>query len=130
MDFGAGDLGITAIANQIGTFKLQDWDYKKSADKDEVRDVNGNMQTITYYNPNQEATFSYFISGTGLANALTQTIIPDIGILCVVTSTNYTTIAGTNWIVEDSQLKATNTKNKMVTLKLRRYPGITAVASA
>lgn len=130
MDFGLGDPTITAISTQIGTFKLQDWDVANKAEVDAVKDGTGATVTRTYYDPHREATFTYYVSGTGLANAITQSIIPALGTLATVVSASYAAIAGTNWSVEDSQIKATNTKNKMVTLKLMSFPAITAAASA
>lgn len=130
LDFGAGDLAITAIASKIGTMKVQNWEYKTQAKKDEIQDANGVTITASYYDPSTEASFEAVISGSGLADAKAQVLCPPIGTICAVTSTNYTAIAGTNWIVEDAQIKATNTKNKMLSLKLKQYPAITAAAGA
>lgn len=130
MDFGAGDATITAITNKIGTFKVQSWDYSNKAKKEPVAGADGNTVSVTYYDPTAEASFEYIPSGTGLANAIAQVILPPIGTICTVTSTNYTAIAGTNWIVEDAAIKATNTKNKVISLKLCQYPNITAAAGA
>jgi hypothetical protein len=126
LDFGATDLAFSGTG--IGTLKIQSFDISKKADVESVRDATGVEITRDYYNKIWEATWEGVISGTGLANALTQTILPEMGVLATSASTNYSWLNSLIWSVEDSQLKASNTKNKMVTLKLRYNPNITAVA--
>jgi hypothetical protein len=132
MVFGNQDVAIGTIASQIGTLSLQNWDYAVGGDTDEVRDPAGNMQTMTHYNPNQRATFRYFVKGSGLANALTQVLVPTKGTIATITSTALASLglAATNWQVMASKANATNTKNIEVTLDLAAYPNITAAAPA
>jgi hypothetical protein len=128
LDFGAGDLAFSGTG--IGTLKIQSFDISKKADVESTRDATGVEITRDYYNKIWEATWEGIIFGTGLAAALAQTILPEMGVLATSASTNYSWLNSLVWSVEDSQLKASNTKNKMVTLKLRYNPNITAVAAS
>jgi hypothetical protein len=130
MDFGAGDLGITPISGKVGTFTVQDWDWDTTSEKDVVKNASGVTITATYFDPTQTATFNVVISGTGIANAQAQIILPPRGTICAINSSLYPAIAGTNWIIEKAKIKATNTKNKIASFELMQYPAITAAASS
>ena len=128
VNFGLASTGFTGSG--IGTFKLQDNDHSKKAKTEDIQDENGRTVQRSVFDESEEATFEYIPSGSTTALAVAASTIPDIGTLATVTdTTNYTAIAGTNWIVADVTTKRTNKGALKVTLKLERFPGITAVTS-
>lgn len=129
VNFGLPGTSITGTGISTGTFQTQT--HKKSRDKETIRDASGTETQATLYNPNEEATFEYFITATTGAGAITATTIPDPGtIVTVVNSTDYPAIAGTTWFVwDDPELPATNTKAKMVKLHLKRWTGTNGIAA-
>lgn len=129
INFGVAGLAMSGTG--VGTFILQDNDHQMKRDLDSVRDATGAEVQHTWYNPTQEATFTYIPSGTGLANAITETTLPDIGTIVTISAcTSYPALVATNWEVTDSKLKRTNTKAAAITLTLRATPGITGATGA
>ncbi len=127
-----GVAGTTAITGTgIGTFKLQSQEHKKSAEKEIVKDANGISVQATIFDPTQEATFEYVISGAAAADAITASVIPEIGILVTVTNAiQYTPIAATTWFVwEDPICKGSNVTAMRVTLHLKRWTGTGAITA-
>jgi len=127
VNFGVSSTGMSGSG--IGTFKLQSNDHTKKAKTDDVMDGDGETVQRTVYDPSEEATFEYVISATTTAGAVTATTQAAVGTLVTVTDANDASIAATNWIVTDSTKKRSNTKAALVTLKLERFAGITAVTS-
>ena len=125
----------TAITGSgIGTFKLQSQTHKHSSDKDMVRDADGIEVQATLYNPTEEASFEYVVSGATGAAAITASVIPAVGALVTVSNASqYTPIAASTWFVwDDPQISFSNTSAAKVTLHLKRWTGtggITAVST-
>lgn len=127
-----GLAGTTAITGTgIGTFKLQSQDHKKSAEKEVIKDGDGIDVQATIYNPTEEATFEYVVSGATGAAAITSTLIPAVGaIVTVANAAQYTPIASTSWFVwEDPIIKFSNTSAAKVTLNLKRWTGTGAISA-
>jgi hypothetical protein len=132
VNFGVAGDAVTGVG--IGTFKLQTQKHSKSREKDVVKDADGTDVQATLYNPTEEASFEYVVSGATTNDAVgTQTKIPEIGTKITVTSTKYAELAGTAWFVwNDPELSRSNTGDAKVTLHLKRWlgtDGITAVST-
>lgn len=119
-------VGSSTAIGVSGTFVLQGRDHGMTADAEVIQDATGFAVNKTYYNHNESATFDYVPTDTydGAGN-LTPSI-PTVGALVTVTDTVYTTIAGTNWLIDSISTKSSNTSAMRVTLTLSRYGLITA----
>lgn len=123
-----GVAGLSASINAVGTFKLQDVDHAKKAKVQDVQDGDGRTVQRTVYDESQEATLEYIISASTTAGAISATTLPEIGYIGTITDAADAAITATSWIVADVSKKRSNTSAARVTLKLERFPGITAVA--
>ena len=93
---------------------LESRDHSAEADKDEVRDVNGNVKTVTYYNKRDTASLRFAVAQTYVS------FLPSIGATLAITDAAYVPM-GQTWIVDKVATQATNTKALMATLDLIRY---------
>jgi hypothetical protein len=128
-----GFAGTDGIASSLLTGKmfLQSSDYSKSADEEQVRDGEGALVNRTFYNPGEKASLEYVPKGSTKANAISNTTIPDVGTLVVITACeNLPALVKTNWVVvgEPKITKGSNNAAK-ITLALEAHAGITAAAS-
>lgn len=139
LDFGASDLAFsssTPSSNSTsglpvaGNLVVSDFDVEKMAQVEVTRDANGNTINRTYYDRQWKATWNGVVKGSGLANALTQSNLPEIGTLCTSSSTNYPWLTGLVFSIEKATVKGSNTKNKVISFELLYTPNITAQASA
>lgn len=139
LDFGAGDLEFTtstASSNTTpglpvsGDLVVSDFDVEKMAEVEVTRDANGNTVNRTYYDKQWKATWNGVVKGSGLANALTQSNLPEKGTLATSSSTSYPWLNGLVFSIEKASVKGTNTKNKILSFELLYTPNITAQASA
>lgn len=123
--------GLVLSGTGIGTGVYQSISHKKMSEKIETKDEGGALVNRTWFNPGEEATITYFVKGTGLADVITQTTLPAIGTFATIaTCTQYTALNKTTWEIVDAEMKGTNTTAKEVTLKLEFHAGITAATGA
>jgi hypothetical protein len=116
IQFSVSGSGIT----EQGTFLLQSRDHQKKADKDESRAGNGSVAQVTWYNPMEEATFTYIPYGSGTGTNL-AVALPNIGDTATVTDNNgYNPITG-SWFVDDVSTQGSSTGALRVTTKLIKY---------
>lgn len=127
-----GVAGVAMSGSGLGTFLMQGFDYEPTADKDQTRDEGGALVQETYYNDGAKAQFEYIVKGTGQADAITQSTVPILGIIINVTACpQNTALVATNWrVTESPSMKHSNTGKLMVTLKLEKHAGITAITGA
>ena len=133
VNFGfTGTNGIT-ITGVSGTL-LQSADYAAEADKDEVRNNVGDIVNRNWYDQHIKATLEWVITGTGLANAITNTALAGIvpGTIIVITAcASVPELIATNWEVQSGPaIKGSNTNAKRLTIPLEKRAGITAASSA
>jgi hypothetical protein len=114
MTFGANSTTSTII---VGKIQSIDHEYKNEVAS--VKDADGKTVARAYYDFNEEATFEYY------ATEVNPTITSN-GTLCTITDATVTGIAGTTWIVESMSSKVTNTDYYKITLKISKWPGISA----
>lgn len=93
-------------------------------------DAGGNTINRTYYDKQWKATWRGVIKGSGLANALTQSNLPEIGTLATSSSTNYPWLNTLTFTIEKARVIKSNTKNAVLEVELLYSPNITASASA
>lgn len=132
VNFGFTGTNGIAITGLNGTL-LQSADYSAEADKDEVRSGLGDIVNRNWYDQHLKATLEWVITGTGLANALTNTAVAGMlpGTIIVITAcASEPDLVATNWEVMRSSIKGSNTNAKRVTLELEKRAGITAASTA
>lgn len=132
VNFGfTGSNGI-AITGVNGTL-FQNLDYSGEADKDEVRSNLGDIVNRNWYDQRLKATLEWVITGTGLANAITNTAVAALlpgTILAITACASAPDLVATTWEVQRVSIKGSNTNAKRVTLELEKRAGITAVSGA
>lgn len=83
-----------AISASLGTFPgiLQSLDYSKTSDKVEVKNQYGETAAVGYFNVMETLNCEIYCTGSLTVN---------IGDVITVTDTDFTTWAGTSWVVEE-----------------------------
>jgi hypothetical protein len=117
--WGVGSSGITSF----GTFKLQTTDHTKKSKVEEITDGDGNTVGKVYYDLMEEGTFEYIPTGVS-SGSITPTL-PNVGDKFTVTDTVYTQLAATNWLVDEVNIKRSNTSAMKVSVKCSKYAAIT-----
>lgn len=121
--------GVGSTTYTLTNGKLQTRDHGKKSEKESIKDADGVTVNVTYYDPNEEATFEVVTTGSaGTGNVIP--VIPACGDVVTFTDAVYTAISGsatgTNvWLVDDVSTKGSNTAALRVTVKCIRYTGIT-----
>lgn len=114
-------IGTTVVSS--GSVTVTGEDFKKEADKVEVKDSSGNVASIYYHNRRRTLGIKCYPSGEG-ADA---TALPDIGDMVVITAPLDADLAG-NWLV-DSVSKARKSDGIVeFDLGLVSYAGVTPAA--
>lgn len=125
------DIAITETV--VGTMTLQSFDISKNSDKAGVQDADGDTVCEGYFNPSDECTFEYVVSGANIAASKSAAKIPPPGTIVTVTVTAGEvgeTLNSTKWTVQPSpKITYGNTAFARVTLPLQKYAAITAAAS-
>lgn len=130
VNFGfTGTNGIT-ITGMSGTL-LQSADLTNQADVEEVRDGDGDVVARAFYNQSFDASLEYVVTGTSIADSITNTALQTPGTIIVITAcAGMPALIQTNWVVEPGvKASGTNTTVKRITLPLKRHAGVTAAAS-
>lgn len=131
VNFGfTGTNGIT-ITGLTGLL-LQSADYTKNADMEEIKDGDGDVVTVIFSNQNEEASLEFVVTdATNIAGAITNTTVSTPGAIIVISAcASMPSLVQTNWIVQSGgKISGTNTTAKRITLPIKRYAGVTAVAS-
>jgi hypothetical protein len=105
-----------------GAFQTRDHTYL--SEKEVIRNGTGESVAKIYYDPTQEATFTYV--ATGASGGAVSVTVPTIGDFATVTDNGYTAIAATTWLVDEVSTAGSNTGAVRVTVKLTKYPSITS----
>ena|ERR1035437_3352882 len=119
INFGIG----STITSVTGLFQTND--HGIESDNEIIRDGNGNEIEKTFYGFKQTATFDYVATQAGSPTGTATVTYPTIGTMVTVADTNYTNIAGTNWLIDNVDSKRSNTAAVRVTIKMTAYPQIT-----
>lgn len=139
VNFGFGTAaGITITG--ISGILLQSAEHGTAADVEVTRDGAGAEVSHGWHNEHDEATLEWVISGTGLANALANTIVSNLTPGTIITITACANMPGlvvdarfsnpTKWEVQPGvRISGSSTTSKKISVPIRRYPGIFAAAS-
>lgn len=123
--WGCGATTITAG----GVVSLpQSTDTELGYDTATVRDGRGTTVAYVSYDPHDTATLEYvIITGTGSYDSISASVsYPTQGSMITVTNADASDpINGSNWIVQSSTVRRSNTDAGKVSLKVIRYQGIT-----
>jgi hypothetical protein len=120
INFGIG----STVTSVTGLFQTND--HALESDNEIIRDGTGAESEKTYYAFKQTATFEYVATQSGAANGAATVSPPLVGALITVTDTNYPLIAESSWLLDNVDIKRSNTAALRVTLKLTFYPQITS----
>jgi len=121
--------GVGSTTYTLTNGKLQTRDHTRKSEMETVRDADGITVNKTYYDPNEEGTLEFVITGSaGTGNA--APVLPSIGDVVTLTDSVYTQVSGSAtglnvWLVEDCSTKSSNTSCMRATFKLQRYAGMT-----
>lgn len=95
-------------------------DFKKSADKHEIKDGSGDVIGLVFTNQQEELSLRVYPSGSTLAAANTNNVLPSIGDKFVVTAADDAEIAG-NYVVEACGKQRTIEGHTTFDITLRAY---------
>lgn len=120
--------GIT-IQNISGIL-LQNASYKKPTKRTLVMDGNGNRTSSLHTDPIQATTLKWKVSGTGLANAITNTVLQANGNLVTITGcpTLPELVSANPYEVVNGEVTGSNEDVKEISLDLENAPLITGPA--
>lgn len=123
--------GIGTVTGGPVTGKLQTLEWTKNADTENVRDDNGTTVARVFFDPNQDATFEYVVTGANSTTADTNCTLVDPGAMVTITATGgAAAINGQIFSVESQpKLNRSNAGVARVTIPLKRYASITATVS-
>lgn len=114
----------------IPTLILQTGDSSNDAENYEVMDEAANLTASAWLNPQAKATLELIISGSGGANAISQTQlcsqIQPGDLLNISACNKMPQLVGSNWeVMSGPKIGGSNKDAKKFTINLRRSPGIT-----
>ena len=120
------------VITEIPGVILQNAEYKKPTKRVLVMDGNGNRITSAHTDQIQTVTLKWKVGGTGLANAITNTVLQQPGNFITITgcpslpelvsANKYEVISGT--------VSGTNEDVKEISLEIEQAPNITGPAAA
>lgn len=124
--------GIT-ISGLSGVL-LQSAEHSVEADVERTRDPAGNIVTDAWYDQHVKATLEWVVTGTGLANAITNTALAALTpgtIINITACANDPDLVATNWeAMSGAKITKSNTGSAKISIPLEKRAGITGAASA
>ncbi len=127
---GTNGIAITGISGTL----LQSAEHSKMADKEETRSGIGDIITRGWHDQHDAATLEWVITGTGLADAITNTSLTGLvpGTIIVITAcASMPSLVATTWEVQSgAKIVGSNVNSKRISVPIEKRAGITAVASA
>lgn len=123
---GAAGITITGVSGIL----LQSAELTAMADLEETRDGTGAVVTHSWYNDHDEATLEWVVSGTGLTAAIANTANLRAGAFVTISACAAVPYFVATWEAQSGcKITGTNTNSKRISLPIRRYAGITAIAT-
>lgn len=125
---GAGGVAVTGLSGLL----LQSAEHSKIADREEVRNGIGDPVMHGWHGQREVASLEWIVTGSGLADAITNTTIQTPGTILVITAcASMPSLIATTWEVQSgAKVSGANVNAKRITLPLEKNAGITAVAPA
>ena len=122
--------GITIT--QISGILLQSASYQKPTKRTLVQDGNGNRTTSAHTDPITSAKLKWKVSGTGLANAITNTTLQARGNFVTITAcaSMPELVSANGWEVVGGEVSGTNEDVKEISLEIELAPLIPGPAAA
>ncbi len=117
------NFGVSSSLSGL-TGVMQTIDHNVNTSNEEIRNGSGEFVQKTLYGIYEEATFEVVAGGGAGPAGNAAVVFPDPGVIGTVIDTQYTEIAGTNWILDSVSVKGSNTTAKRITCKLWRASGI------
>ena len=129
-----GGIAFSSPPSALATLFLQNASETGGATNYRVEDNVGNVIVSAWMDPHLKARLETLIGGTGLANAIANTILTGLkpgAILNITSCANMPDLVATNWEVMDSpEIKGSNKDAKMLSLSLESRAGITIPSPA
>jgi hypothetical protein len=111
----------------IGSWSLQGRDHSRTADLEENRNSEGEIEQVAVYNPTEEASFTFYRKESGSGGNMAIAALTAAGTMVTIADANgYNAVTGSNWMVIDHSTQGSNTGVLKETLKLKKYPLITS----
>ena len=119
-------LGASCVTITGATGQFQSVDLEEKLDELEVRDCRGTVTAWIGYNPVGSATIEYVVSAAGTIDGSAAITKPDQGAIVTIGTAVGDPLSGSNWIVQSTSQKESNTDVVKVTVKAIRYLNITS----
>jgi hypothetical protein len=110
--------GLTAQASGAPLTQSEDW--KIDSDVKEFKDENGDTKGMVFFNEKHELTVEVIPSGTTLAFAKGENILPAAGDLVTITDSDDAEVAG-SYVFMSGDKKKSQDSEVILTLNLRKY---------
>jgi hypothetical protein len=127
---GTGGIAITGLSGIL----LQSAEDSMEADKEDVRSAAGDIVNRNWYDQHAKSQLEWVVTGTGLANAITNTTLAGLvpGTIVVISAcASMPDLVGTTWeVMSGAREHGSNTTSKRITVPLEKRAGITAAAGA
>lgn len=120
------------VITEISGIILQNASYKKPAKRTLVMDGNGSRTTSAWADPLKTSTLKWKVSGTGLANAITNTTLQQPGNFITITGcpSMPELVSANKYEVTGGEVTGTNEDVKEISLEIEQAPNITGPAAA
>ena len=120
------------VITEISGILLQSASYKKPAKRTLVMDGNGARTTSAWSDPTKTSTLKWKVSGTGLANSITNTTLQAPGNFITITGcpTMPELVSANKYEVIGGEVSGTNEDVKEITLEIEQAANITGPAAA
>jgi hypothetical protein len=113
----------SSITSATGSFQTSDHGYRSEVEL--VKNGTGNTVAKIYFDQSEEATYTYIATGATGSGSV-SIAVPTIGQMVTIADSTYSAIDGTSWLVDNVDVARVNNSSAKVTLKLSKYPNITA----
>jgi hypothetical protein len=126
---GSNGIAITGISGTL----LQSTDHSAEADHEDVRDGDGDIVARAWYDQHRKASLEWVVTGTGLANAITNNALASLvpgTILNITACASDPDLVATSWEVMSARSSHSNTTSAKISVQLEKRAGITAAAGA
>jgi hypothetical protein len=126
----AGDKGITSTGFVFTGHLLQSVDYESGADKEEIRQLQGDIVSRNWYDLHTKGTFRLFIAAATKAAAITASTLTGAqpgDFISITACASHPDLIGTNWEVQSgAKIAGDVTKSAEITISCEKRAGITA----
>lgn len=126
---GTNGIVITGISGTL----LQSAEHSAEADREDIRDGDGDIVAHNFHDQNRKATLEWVVTGTGLANAIVNRTLASLvpgTIIAIATCASDPDLVASTWVIMSARSVGSNTTSARISVQIEKRAGVTAAASA